>query len=132
MLKLNRIESIDILRGIVMVIMCLDHTRDYYQDLQAAGWPMNLDTTTPALFFTRSITHFCAPIFVFLSGVSIYLQSQRKTKKELSMFLFTRGLWLILLEIVLNNFLWRFDITYILVNFQVIWAIGASTMFFEV
>lgn len=125
MLKSKRIESIDILRGIVMVIMCLDHTRDYYQDLQAAGWPMNLNTTTPALFFTRYITHFCAPIFVFLSGLSIYLQSKRKTKKELTKFLITRGLWLIFLEIVLNNFLWRFDITYYRFVFQVIWAIGA-------
>ncbi|AXG72123.1 hypothetical protein KORDIASMS9_04386 [Kordia sp. SMS9] len=125
-LKSKRIESIDILRGIVMVIMCLDHTRDYYQDIDAAGWPMNLDTTTPALFFTRYITHFCAPIFVFLSGLSIYLQSQRKTKKELTKFLLTRGLWLIFLEIVLNNFLWRFDIMYYRFVFQVIWAIGAS------
>ncbi len=126
MLKSKRIESIDILRGIVMVIMCLDHTRDYYQDIGAAGWPMNLNTTTPALFFTRYITHFCAPIFVFLSGLSIYLQSKRKTKKELTKFLLTRGLWLIFLEIVLNNFLWRFDITYYRFVFQVIWAIGAS------
>lgn len=121
-----RIESIDILRGIVMVIMCLDHTRDYYQDLGAAGWPMNIQTTTPALFFTRYITHFCAPIFVFLSGLSVYLQSLRKSKKELSIFLLTRGIWLIFLEIFLNNFLWRFDITYNTVVFQVIWAIGAS------
>lgn len=125
MLKSKRIESIDILRGIVMVIMCLDHTRDYYQDIQAAGWPMNLNTTTPALFFTRYITHFCAPIFVFLSGLSIYLQSKRKTKKELSIFLLTRGIWLIILEIFLNNFLWRLDITFNIVVFQVIWAIGA-------
>ena len=126
MLKSKRIESIDILRGIVMIIMCLDHTRDYYQDIGAAGWPMDINTTTPALFFTRYITHFCAPIFVFLSGLSVYLQSKRKTKKELTIFLFTRGLWLIVLEIVLNNFLWRFDITYNTIVFQVIWAIGAS------
>ncbi|WP_046757623.1 DUF1624 domain-containing protein [Kordia jejudonensis] len=125
MLKSKRIESIDILRGIVMVIMCLDHTRDYYQDIQAAGWPMDLNTTTPGLFFTRYITHFCAPIFVFLSGLSIYLQSKRKTKKELSIFLLTRGLWLIFLEVSLNNFLWRMDVTYYIVVFQVIWAIGA-------
>jgi uncharacterized membrane protein len=122
----KRIESIDILRGIVMIIMCLDHTRDYFQDLQSAGWPMDLETTTPSLFFTRYITHFCAPIFVFLSGVSIFLQSKRKTKKELTVFLLTRGLWLIFLEIFLNNFLWNFDVTYNIVVFQVIWAIGAS------
>lgn len=122
----KRIESIDILRGIVMIIMCLDHTRDYFQDLQIAGDPMDLETTTPALFFTRYITHFCAPIFVFLSGVSIYLQSKRKSQKELSLFLLTRGLWLIFLEVILNNFLWNFDVTYNVVAFQVIWAIGIS------
>lgn len=125
-LQSKRIESIDILRGIVMIIMCLDHTRDCYQDLIVAGNSMDLSTTTPALFFTRYITHFCAPIFIFLSGISIYLQSKRKTKKELSIFLLTRGLWLILLELVLNNFLWNFDVTFNLVVFQVIWAIGAS------
>lgn len=122
----KRIESIDILRGIIMIIMCLDHTRDYFQDLNAAGWPMDLATTTPALFFTRYITHFCAPLFVLLSGISIYLQSQRKSKNELSIFLLTRGMWLILLEIVLNNFIWFFDIKYTILHFQVIWAIGAS------
>jgi len=63
MLKSKRIESIDILRGIVMIIMCLDHTRDFFQDLLVAGSPMNLKTTTPTLFFTRYITHFCAPYF---------------------------------------------------------------------
>ncbi len=122
----KRIESIDILRGIVMIIMCLDHTRDYFQDMDAAGSPMNLATTTPSLFFTRYITHFCAPIFVFLSGVSVYLQSKRKSKKELTIFLLSRGLWLVFLEIFLNNFLWSFDISYNLIVFQVIWAIGAS------
>lgn len=125
-LKQNRIESIDILRGIVMILMCLDHTRDYFHDLGAAGNPLNPETTTLALFFTRYITHFCAPIFVFLSGTSIFLQAQRKSKKELSVFLFKRGLWLIFLELILNNFLWQFDVTYSGVVFQVIWAIGAS------
>jgi len=122
----KRIESIDILRGIVMIIMCLDHTRDYFQDLQVAGSPMNLETTYPALFFTRYITHFCAPVFVFLSGLSVYLQSKRKSNKELSVFLLKRGIWLILLEIFLNNFLWSFDVTFNLIVLQVIWAIGAS------
>jgi len=126
MIKSNRIESIDVLRGVVMILMCLDHTRDYFHDLDAAGDPMNLETTTPMLFFTRYITHFCAPIFVFLSGTSAFLQSQRKTKKELSLFLLSRGVWLIFLEIFLNNFLWQFDITYGGIIMQVIWAIGAS------
>jgi len=124
--KSKRIESIDILRGIIMIIMCLDHTRDYYHDLAAAGNPMNIDSTSPALFFTRYITHFCAPIFVLLSGTSIYLQSLRKTKSELSIFLLKRGIWLLFLEIVLNNFLWQFDVFFDIIVFQVIWAIGAS------
>src|SRR4051794_18853119 len=79
----KRIESIDILRGIVMVIMALDHTRDFFHLTANTDDPLNLATTSPALFFTRWITHFCAPIFVFLSGASVYLQSLRKTKKEL-------------------------------------------------
>ena len=83
----GRIESIDILRGIVMVIMALDHVRDYMHIDANVADPLNVATTTPILYFTRWITHFCAPIFVFLSGVSIYLQSLRKTKKELSIFL---------------------------------------------
>ncbi|MBC7507937.1 MAG: DUF1624 domain-containing protein, partial [Ferruginibacter sp.] len=91
----KRIESIDILRGIVMVIMALDHTRDYFHITGVTDDPLNLATTTPQLFLTRWIAHFCAPIFVFLSGTSIYLQSLRKTKNELSFFLIKRGLWLI-------------------------------------
>ena len=71
----KRIESIDIIRGIAMVIMALDHTRDYFHIGANLDDPLNLATTTPALYFTRWITHFCAPIFVFLSGTSIYLQS---------------------------------------------------------
>ncbi len=78
----KRIESIDILRGIVMIIMALDHVRDYFHIGANLDDPLNLATTTPALYATRWITHFCAPIFVFLSGTSIYLQTLRKTKKR--------------------------------------------------
>lgn len=81
-----RINSIDVLRGIVMVIMALDHTRDFFHINANLDDPLNLKTTTPLLYSTRWITHFCAPVFVFLSGISIYLQSLRKTKKELSVF----------------------------------------------
>ncbi len=126
MIKSHRIESIDVLRGIVMIIMCLDHTRDYFQDLAITADPMDIDSTSPGLFITRYITHFCAPVFVFLSGTSIYLQAQRKTKPELAKFLFTRGLWLIFLEVTLNTFIWNFDIYFNTVVLQVIWAIGAS------
>ncbi|MEO5946255.1 MAG: heparan-alpha-glucosaminide N-acetyltransferase domain-containing protein [Chitinophagaceae bacterium] len=122
----KRIESIDIIRGIAMVIMALDHTRDYFHISANLDDPLNLDTTSPALFFTRWITHFCAPIFVFLSGTSIYLQSLRKTKKELSAFLIKRGLWLIVVEIVIITFAWTFNPQYNRIPLQVIWAIGIS------
>lgn len=113
-----------------MVIMCLDHTRDYFHLWGSGGsfQTMDMELTTPALYFTRYITHFCAPIFVFLSGTSAFLQSQRKSKKQLSWFLFTRGLWLVVLEVVLNNFLWNFDFHFGVLTFQVIWAIGACMM----
>src|SRR5690606_13821949 len=80
----------------------------------------------PFLFFTRFITHFCAPVFVFLAGTSAFLYGSKKTKPELFKFLFTRGLWLILLEITINNLFWKFDITYSRLILLVIWAIGFS------
>jgi uncharacterized membrane protein len=104
----------------------LDHVRDYFHIASNIDNPLNLATTTPLLFFTRWITHFCAPIFVFLSGVSVYLQSQRKTKKELSAFLIKRGLWLVLLELTVVSFAWSFNPHYQFVFLQVIWAIGIS------
>ena len=120
----HRIESIDILRGIVMVIMALDHVRDFTHITSQTDDPLNLATTTPMLFFTRWITHLCAPVFVFLSGISIYLQSQRKTKKELSSFLIKRGLWLILVEWTVVAFCWSFNPHFNFIPFQVIWTIG--------
>ncbi len=125
-LQQKRIDSIDILRGIVMVIMALDHVRDYFHIAANLDNPLNLATTTPALYFTRWITHFCAPIFVFLSGASVYLQSLRKTKKELSAFLIKRGLWLIIVELLLVSFAWSFNPNYNFLFLQVIWAIGIS------
>ncbi|GAA3618541.1 DUF1624 domain-containing protein [Flavivirga jejuensis] len=128
-IKTSRIESIDILRGVVMVIMVLDHVRDFFHFGAFSSNPTNLDTTTPFLFFTRFITHYCAPVFVFLAGTSAFLYGTTKSRPELFKFLLTRGLWLILLEIVLNNFLWWFDITYSFIVLQVIWAIGLSMIF---
>lgn len=128
----NRIQSIDVLRGLVMVIMALDHIRDflYKADMtkaaDAAMDPTNLQTTFPLLFFTRWITHFCAPVFVFLAGVSIYLMCQRKTKKELSGFLIKRGIWLVVVELVIITFGWTFNPLFNLLILQVIWAIGVS------
>src|SRR3954464_7586553 len=92
----KRIISIDILRGIVMIIMALDHTRDYFSDY--FGDPTDLHAASTPMFLTRWVTHFCAPVFVFLAGTSAYLSLSRgKTKKESSLFLLTRGLWLIIL-----------------------------------
>lgn len=125
-IKKSRIESIDILRGVVMVIMALDHVRDYFHYGSFYNDPTDLATTSPILFFTRFITNFCAPVFVFLSGTSAFLYGTNKTKPQLFKFLFTRGLWLIFLEIVVNTFIWTFDITYSLQIFQVIFAIGFS------
>jgi uncharacterized membrane protein len=125
-IKTSRIESIDILRGVVMVIMALDHVRDYFHYGSFFIDPTDLETTTPILFFTRFITHYCAPIFVFLAGTSAFLYGSRKTKPELFKFLFSRGIWLIFLEIVVNNFIWTFNFSFSIQIFQVIWAIGFS------
>jgi len=99
----GRVQSIDIVRGIVMIIMALDHVRDYFHNDAFLHDPVNPATTTPILFFTRWITHFCAPVFIFLAGTSAYLSGKRKTKAELSSFLVKRGFWLIFIEIVVIN-----------------------------
>ncbi|MEE9364967.1 MAG: heparan-alpha-glucosaminide N-acetyltransferase domain-containing protein [Cellulophaga sp.] len=125
---LKRITSIDVLRGIVMVIMALDHVRDYFHFGSFFVDPTDMNTTTPILFFTRFITHFCAPVFIFLAGTAAFLYGSKKTKLELFKFLFTRGLWLIFLEFTLNNFIWTFDLSYSFPVSQVIWAIGFSML----
>jgi uncharacterized membrane protein len=124
----GRIDSIDLLRGIVMVIMMLDHTRDYIHSGALLFDPTDLSKTTTALFFTRWITHFCASVFVFLAGTGAYLQFARgKSKRDLSRFLVTRGLWLIVLEftVVRLGAFFSFDPRF-LVMLQVIWVIGIS------
>ncbi len=122
----QRIQSIDILRGFVMLIMAIDHVRDFFHVTAFTDSPTNLDTTTPQLFFTRWITHFCAPTFVFLSGTSAFLAGQRKSKKELSAFLIKRGLWLVLVENIVITLAFTFNPLYNLLIWQVIWAIGWS------
>ncbi|MES2558171.1 MAG: heparan-alpha-glucosaminide N-acetyltransferase domain-containing protein [Bacteroidota bacterium] len=125
-IQTKRIESIDILRGMVMLLMALDHVRDYFHIGANTGDPLDLQTTYPLLFFTRWITHFCAPVFVFLSGTSIYLQSQRKTSRELGLFVLKRGCWLIVAEWTIVAFGWTFNPNFVFIPFQVIWAIGIS------
>ena len=123
-----RLESIDLLRGLVMILMVLDHTRDFVHKGGIVGDPTDLATTTPILFMTRWVTHFCAPAFVFLAGVGSYLQKARGTStRELSRFLLTRGLWLVLLELTVVRAGTWFNLDY---NFlgvlQVIWTLGVS------
>lgn len=120
-----RITSIDALRGLLMVIMALDHVRDYFHTSAFVFDPTDLSKTTTLLFFTRWVTHFCAPGFVFLSGISIYLSLQRKLKKELSVFLLTRGLWLVVVEIVVMRFALLFNFYFDVTIFGIIGVIGA-------
>jgi uncharacterized membrane protein len=125
----GRIDSVDLLRGIVMVVMLLDHTRDFVHSEGFRFDAADITRTWPLLFLTRWVTHFCAPIFVFLAGTGVYLQVLRgKPKSEVSRFLITRGLWLIVLEFTLVRLGVFFTLDYgSLIGFmQVIWVIGVS------
>ncbi|MBS1661928.1 MAG: DUF1624 domain-containing protein [Bacteroidetes bacterium] len=124
--KPRRIESIDLLRGTVMIIMALDHARDYFHADAYIFDPLDLTHTNGPLFFTRWITHFCAPIFMFLSGLSAYLYGQKNGRKALSFFLLTRGLWLIFAEATIVTIAWTFNLHFTTYILQVIWAFGVS------
>jgi uncharacterized membrane protein len=124
----KRIDSIDILRGIIMLIMALDHVRDFFHNVDPRIEPTDMATTTPILFFTRWITHFCAPTFVFLSGVSAYLAGIKRTKSELSAFLIKRGIWLILIEVIILTLAFSLNPLYNVIILQVLWAIGFSML----
>ncbi len=121
---MKRILSIDITRGLVMIIMALDHTRDLIHITSVTQQPTDLLTTSPALFFTRWVTHLCAPTFVFLSGASAYLSFKNKNIGEARRFLLYRGLTLIILEFTLVNFGLWFDIHFNVFLFNVIGTIG--------
>ena len=125
-MRTNRIESIDILRGVVMLLMALDHVRDYYFKETFYYDPMDLEQTSLAIFFTRFVTHFCAPVFVFLAGTSAYFMAQKMPLKHLSAWLVKRGIWLVILEVTLVKFGWDFNVHYIETNLQVIWVLGIS------
>jgi uncharacterized membrane protein len=125
----SRLDSIDLLRGLIMVVMALDHVRDYFHFSAVQGVdPLDLAKTTPAIFLTRLLTHFCAPIFSLLAGISVYLAIKRgKPKGQLSGFLIKRGLWLIFLELtVLTWFGWAFNIDLHLYFLATLWALGWS------
>ncbi len=124
----RRLASLDVLRGLIMILMTLDHVRDFFSGARFS--PLDLAHTTPALFLTRWITHFCAPGFVFLAGMSAYLwaSSRGKSKAQLAGFLFWRGLWLILLELTLVRLAWFLELDYAISLAQVIWAIGWSML----
>ena len=117
-----RIDSIDLLRGLIMIVMALDHSRDFFGDLAAS--PTDLSTTTPALFFTRWITHFCAPVFFLLTGVGARLMLERTSRSALSRFLFTRGLWLLFLDVVVMRFALQFNLDYHVTVITVLWGLG--------
>jgi len=121
----KRIESIDVMRGIVMVVMALDHCRDFLTHLNYD--PTDLSKASSILFLTRFVTHYCAATFVFLAGTSAYLSISRgKTKNEAAKFLLSRGLWLVFLELTIIRFGWIMDLDYHFIFLQVIWAIGIS------
>ena len=119
----RRVESVDLVRGVIMILMALDHTRDFF-GIPGQN-PTNLQTASAALFLTRWVTHFCAPIFFLLAGTGAWLSLRRKTKAELSRFLLTRGLWLIFLDLVLVRCLgYQFNFDYRVTLLLVLWALG--------
>src|SRR5271165_1591298 len=121
----TRVQSIDILRGAIMIIMALDHTRDFLHSAALSFSPEDLSRTTAAIFFTRWITHFCAPVFMLTAGLGAFLRAQRRgSTNELSRFLWTRGLWLVILELTAVRFALYFDFDYSFTIVTVLWALG--------
>lgn len=124
---LGRIQSIDALRGLVILLMLVDHAREFFFIHAQVSDPMDVTATSPALFFTRLTAHLCAPVFVALTGLSAWLYASKKGgAPAASAFLFKRGLFLIVLELTLVNFAWTFSLTPTTVFLQVIWVIGLS------
>ncbi|HLZ11549.1 MAG TPA: heparan-alpha-glucosaminide N-acetyltransferase domain-containing protein [Candidatus Acidoferrum sp.] len=127
-----RILSVDALRGLIMIVMALDHVRDYVSAAAMSFNPTDLSRTTAALFFTRWITHFCAPVFAFTAGIGAFFFEQNgRTKSQLSRFLLSRGLWLVFLEVTVVRFLWLFQVRLhgSIVPLLVFWMLGLSMIF---
>lgn len=123
----SRLLAIDALRGLVIVIMLLDHVRETFFLHHQVGDPMDVASTEPALFFSRLLAHLCAPVFVFLTGLSAWLYGDKAgNRAAVSAFLFKRGVFLILLEMTVINFAWTFQFPPSVVYLQVIWVIGLS------
>jgi uncharacterized membrane protein len=123
----DRLLSIDALRGLVILFMLLDHVRETFFLHHQVADPMNIATTEPALFFSRTLAHLCAPVFVLLTGLSAWLYGEKYAgKSDVCGFLFKRGLFLVVLEFTLVNFAWTFQLPPTVIYLQVIWAIGLS------
>lgn len=125
----TRIQSIDFLKGFVIVLMALDHVRAYFHYDYFYFDPTDIDQTNFWIFFTRFITHFCAPVFVLLAGTSAFFVEQKIGKNAVSKWLLKRGLWLIFVEVIIISFGWRFQFNFDSIIFQVIWLLGASMLF---
>lgn len=124
-----RVQAVDVLRGLVMIIMALDHTRDYVHSAAMAFAPEDLSQTTPAIFMTRWVTHLCAPVFMLCAGLGAFLRLERGgTKAELSRFLISRGLWLVVLEFTLVRWGFFFDLSFDPLFLLVFWALGLSML----
>ena len=120
-----RVSSVDLVRGAVMVIMALDHTRDFFHAGAMHFAPEDLARTTPLIFFTRWITHFCAPVFAFTAGLGAWFRLERTgDRRDLARFLLTRGLWLVLLEVTAVRFAFFFNWTYDPTSLLVFWMLG--------
>ncbi|MBV4491993.1 DUF1624 domain-containing protein [Pseudomonas oryzicola] len=125
----QRLQSIDALRGLVILFMLLDHVRETFFLHRQVSDPMAIDSTEPALFFSRTLAHLCAPVFVLLTGLSAWLYGEKhQGRSDVSAFLFKRGLFLVVLEFTLVNFAWTFQLPPSVIYLQVIWAIGISMM----
>lgn len=125
----TRLHSIDALRGLVILFMLLDHVREtFYLHMQVAD-PMDVAQTDPGLFFSRTLAHLCAPVFILLTGLSAFLYGEKQQgRAAVSSFLFKRGLFLVVLELSLVNFAWTFQLPPSVIYLQVIWAIGLSML----